>query len=94
MVAAAEGPSGPFDLPFDDTCPHCKRSSDLGEVFEGVDYRCKQCRKRVFTCVVGGVFGDPERIMLGDGETYPATPGPRLVGRARTRARWRRQGRR
>jgi rRNA maturation protein Nop10 len=85
-------------LLLDDTCPHCGRSADLGEVFDGHLYRCKQCHRQVYTYLMNASSSNGQDLgvvmLLGDGTTYPATPPPQLEGRAKTRARWRRQGRR
>ncbi len=73
-------------LGLDATCPYCKRHSDVGEAFEGQLYRCGHCGKRIFAYVLSD-----DTMIMGAGET---TPSSFSTGRQRTRALWRKRGRR
>lgn len=82
--------SDPDLIPFEDLCPYCKHSTDAGERFDGEHYRCGHCGKRVFAYSASGLDG-VSVMYVGCGEN---TPSSFTTGRQRTRARWRKQGRR
>ncbi len=83
-AAAAPIDADPDVVPFDDTCPHCRRSAELGEVFDGSWRRCPHCGKWVVA-----IAWTDETMSLISGE--PESP---MTGRQRTRALWRKRGRR
>lgn len=72
----------------DSTCPACTGDHDVGEVIDGSARRCGSCG----IWLVATAFTDGTMAMLVD-ESMIRQPW-RLAGRKKTRARWRRQGRR
>ena len=71
-------------LPFDDRCPHCGESANLGEVFDGSRRLCWTCGKWVVA-----VEWTDGTMSLISGE-----PVPIRTSHQRTRALWRKRGRR
>lgn len=71
----------------DPKCPLCGEHSDVGEIFDGGEHDCGNCGKYLTACA----FEDGTMQMVNGG-------GNGIVdlrsGRKKTRARWRRQGRR
>lgn len=76
-------------LDLDPTCPLCKREHDVGEIFDGHGIDCASCG-RFLVAVACGELGT---MSMQPGDSGPHMPDTR-TGRQRTRARWRRQGRR
>lgn len=78
-------------IPLDRTCPYCRRDTQVdGEFFDGSEFRCANCGKRVVTYYVIG-RGERDEWIVGAGEI---TPSSFETGRQRTRRVWRRRGRR
>lgn len=73
-------------LEFDDTCPYCRKSTDVGETFDGEFRRCGNCGKLV--CATE--FVDGTMCMVGREREATSL----LTSRQRTRALWRKLGRR
>ncbi len=74
-------------LALDPICPLCKREHDVGEIFDGQGRNCASCGRYL----VASANNDGTMDMLdGGGNGIVDT----RAGRERTRARWRRQGRR
>jgi hypothetical protein len=72
-------------LPLDPKCPHCGDRHDIGEIFSGGAERCANCDALLQAA-------DDGQTMWLFVEKRPAVPPQ--TPRQRTRARWRRQGRR
>lgn len=82
MIAAKQDDE---TLTLDPTCPVCKGTHDVDEVFDGSERQCGNCG-HTLVCVT---YMDGSAYM----QIYPSDRVER-TGRQRTRARWNRQGRR
>lgn len=73
-------------IPLNPYCPYCRKRHDVDEVFDGSFRRCGHCG----VLLVAREFIDGTMAMC-PGET---TPSSFTTGRRRTRALWRKRGRR
>lgn len=73
------------DLPLDPTCPACKGPHDVDQVFDGSERYCGSC-DALLVCVTY-TDGTAEMRLVRD-------PVIEMTGHQRTRARWRKTGRR
>ncbi len=79
-------------LPLDSTCPHCHYESDIGEIYDGGEHRCEHCNAYLNAASFGPSPQSPRgRMIMVLVSGPPIAP---LSGRARTRKRWARMGRR
>ncbi len=74
-------------LPLDSTCPFCGVHSDCSEIYDGCEWDFRNCGK---TLVAVAWANGTMTLCKPD----PRTPADGRTGRERTRARWRRTGRR
>ena len=72
-------------LPLSPYCPHCGGDHDIGEIFSGGAERCDSCGALL------QAYDDGQRMLLFVEKQPPARA---LSGRQRTRALWRKRGRR
>lgn len=75
-------------IPLNGTCPVCGRHANTGDMFDGERKSCGSCG-RMLVAVVWADDWDRDTMSL-----VAVGPGDTRTGRQRTRARWRKQGRR
>lgn len=74
----------------DPTCPACGDEHDVGDVWDGCEYRCFQCRARL----VAVAYGPSPQSLRGIIYMHAIEREPwKLTGKAAERARRRRRGR-
>lgn len=71
---------------FDSSCPHCNGPHDIAEIFDGGSERCRSCG-----ALLQGASSADGTFWLWIEKDPPRAPP---TGRERTRAQWRKRGRR